>query len=240
MATQEFEISSLSDYTDFVATECQGGGFHLFRGQREDWPLLPKLARVHSEFDILFTESQMLTDFEKAAYPLIGRSIDDIWELTALAQHHGLATRLLDWSHHAMAALWFAVSQPGREGQPRVVWMYRPDESSLIDPRNTSVAPDQAPVGAVYEPPHITPRITSQGGVFTVTRFDRESGQFEAVNEAPALQGKFSKLYIAPEFAPSIRYNLAISGFHDFSLFPDLDGLARYIEFGFIKGSDER
>lgn len=48
------------------------------------------------------------------------------WELMALMQHHGLPTRLLDWSESALVALYFALtSEPKHDGE-RVVWILDP------------------------------------------------------------------------------------------------------------------
>lgn len=50
------------------------------------------------------------------------------WELYALMQHHGLPTRLLDWSRSPLHALYFALSQEQESAEPRVVWVLPPHE----------------------------------------------------------------------------------------------------------------
>ncbi|MBY5579142.1 FRG domain-containing protein [Rhizobium leguminosarum] len=52
---------------------------------------------------------RMLAEFKRRAYPFVERDLDNDFEWMFLAQHHGLPTRLLDWSTNALVALFFAV-----------------------------------------------------------------------------------------------------------------------------------
>jgi FRG domain len=60
---------------------------------------------------------RMLAAFKRQARPYIDPMPINDFEWMFVAQHHGLPTRLLDWSTNALAALFFAVSgAPSRGG----------------------------------------------------------------------------------------------------------------------------
>jgi hypothetical protein len=88
----------------------------LFRGQSTDEALIPRIARLKPKGKLPNIESLMLREFERLSLPFTEFEPKDEWDLLALAQHHGLPTRLLDWSYSALTALWFCVKKPPKKG----------------------------------------------------------------------------------------------------------------------------
>src|SRR5687767_1521249 len=69
-----------------------------FRGMCGDWPLSTSLQRLNHPVSTLRNiERAMFRNFKKYAYADLDPSTSD-WKWLAVAQHHGLPTRLLDWT----------------------------------------------------------------------------------------------------------------------------------------------
>src|SRR5262249_6697533 len=88
-------------------------GHWIFRGHGDaTYQLIPSVGRIkHQSRTREKAESSLLAMFRRAAVQHIERPPASDWEWLALAQHHHLPTRLLDWSYNALVALYFATSQ---------------------------------------------------------------------------------------------------------------------------------
>jgi hypothetical protein len=84
----------------------------VFRGQREGkWRLSPTFEREVTGGDLLQIEESMHRDFKSKAYLYSNDSPpeDDHLAWLSLMQHHGVPTRLLDWTYSPYVALFFAL-----------------------------------------------------------------------------------------------------------------------------------
>ena len=76
------QISSLKDYVDFIENQCVDYDVVLFRGQREDWSLKPKLARknLRLQSSILEAEQDMLSYLKRKSMPHLKSIPENDWE----------------------------------------------------------------------------------------------------------------------------------------------------------------
>lgn len=237
-ASQARTIHSLSGFTRFVEEECEAD-FVLFRGQPEDLPLLPRIARLRPRKELLKMEREMLAAFKREAITFIQQIPDNDWDWLSIAQHHRLPTRLLDWTRNPLAALWFAVEQPARTmDKPGVVWTFSPDGKDIIFDV-TRESPFQGGRTKVFVPRHITPRIRAQVAVFTIHKYLEKLKKFVPLEQNRQQKHLLKKLVIPTGNFAEIRRQLDRCGVNASSLFPDIDGVSRYLDWTYSMLHDE-
>lgn len=226
-------ITSLSAYVHFLQENCLASSLTLFRGQSKDDPLSPKIARLDRTrgAEILRYEQEMLDDFKRRSVPFLSNEMTTDWDWIALARHHGLPTRLLDWTSNALAALWFAVEKPIEE-ESAVVWIYKPDHSDLVTEQDLIKSPLDRRLHKtrVFRPRHINNRIVAQSGWFTVHMFQKRRRWFVALDKMPRTKKLLTKISIPTEMdSESIRIELDRCGINNSSLVPGLDSICEHI-----------
>ncbi|MDX2307593.1 MAG: FRG domain-containing protein [Hyphomicrobium sp.] len=136
----------------------------LFRGvaDADNHQLIPKIGRAKRRYNKT-VELLLFANFKRRVpqfMPLAGLSD---WDLLALAQHHGLPTRLLDWTKNPLVAAFFAVVSEPQDCNARV---YAFRATDLAD--GTRQMPLEVDKTLAFVPSAVAPRIIAQRGVFTV------------------------------------------------------------------------
>lgn len=181
------------------------------------------------------TEKVLMARFQKQALPFLQIEPKDDVEWLALAQHHGMPTRLLDWSENPLVALFFAVENLC-VNHDSAVWAATTNITN-----HTIVNPTNHLDGTLYSPAFTTPRISAQRGCFTVHTIPNRGSSFvelEAPNRHDQIQtviGSLDKYIIRAELREDIKWQLDKVGIDYFTLFPDLDGLCKRIRWDIDK-----
>lgn len=203
-------------------------------------------------------EQQLIIRFRQRSIPYLSHRVDDDWELLFLMQHHGVPTRLLDWTENPYIALYFALTSCKKDPKTDIypdccIWSLDPiawnravlDHISYID--GVLVASDERlnahkpgvkehvfskkPV-AMYGS-YNSPRIVAQRGTFMVFGSDLLPMEDVKANAQTITDEVLSKLIIPGDKVAAVLKALTSIGYTDSVIFPDLDGLAREIKRGF-------
>ena len=215
--TKDCEISDFASYHD--AVQSFRHATVVYRGQRSlEWPLTPKIGRYKKlkSSDPLREERTVLRFFKERAIAHLQFQPAGDWDWLALAQHHGLPTRLLDWSRNPLVAAYFAVEE--NHDADSVVYAFR--DNTFIDIQ-TNADPFSCTTVGRFLPQHISPRIVAQTGVFTA---------HPDIHADMCTDRRIVRIIIRKEFRQAFKSMLYKYGIHRAALFPDLDGLAKHIE----------
>ncbi|WP_299668192.1 FRG domain-containing protein [uncultured Ruegeria sp.] len=242
MKYDDRNISNIGELLDCLADQIPENEQVWFRGHADtEWGLTCTLARNGG----MQNEFPLIRRFKQNALPLITNRPGDEWEWLFLMQHHGLPTRLLDWSESVLVALYFAVNDDGsdHEDEDGCIWALLPHELNAISLRDDNAKSvlglgddkhfdDYLPskIGAqvqTFQPLAATavrnnPRIQMQQGVFTVSHKDL-SGLDELPDTSPIW-----KLIIPAGQKAVFRSQLKALNLSKLSLFPELSNAAEH------------
>lgn len=188
----------------------------IFRGHSDpNWPLRPKVGR--DEF-VGCDDESIFRAWKRRAVEFISLPFEDDWGWLAIAQHHGLATRLLDWTFNPLAAAFFAVNQD--LDAEAVVYAFKPQ--FVVTPETTK--PFEVKGVLKFKPAGVAPRIIRQGGIFTI----HEKPPISLENLI-GKEDELEKIIIAKTYRRELVFELSHYGINNAALFPDLDGLSAHV-----------
>lgn len=239
----EVEIESIQAYLNLIKEQkeqrLKAGNEEefLFRGQAQDYPLIPKIIRLEPYDNLLKTEKILFQEFKRVNPLLIDpyRSKDD-WDYLTIGQNFGLPTRLLDWSNNALTALWFATEiSEARNGQQdyAIVWILAANSGDYLN-ENEQQRPFDITETKLFRPRIIKQRINNQSGIFTVHATSALQ-QKKSLHELEDYRNKLLKVRISKKHCANIRADLHTLGVNAFSIFPELEGLCAHLQWKFFK-----
>jgi hypothetical protein len=222
------EIKTIEDFYSFLKKYSTQTRRFIFRGHSStDHILIPSIGRVtQAETDSLFDkreERKMLNAFVNKAYPYLKKRFTLIESMT-IAQHHGLPTRLLDWTWNPLIAFFFSIGPDEYAEQDGILFVTDVHKYTLIrlDHLNkTSVfEPFSIKDIALYEPKHVNLRITAQSALFSVHPRPNK----------PIADDRIEEIILSAKVKAELGLILETWGIHSGNLFPGLDGEASHIK----------
>jgi hypothetical protein len=246
-----------SDWEEADTNSHDGGLAHIwFRGHADKrWELTPKIFRTKSRIRV-FDEEELYGEFGRRGGSLMGSLSDGGWLPYFVMQHHGIPTRLLDWTDSALVALYFALKDSRSDA---AVWAINPlwlnsrtvKRYSLVDPRIDEVATafrvdairarlkgpkdDHPLLSIAVRPPLVSMRMFAQRSLFTL-----HGSRDLPIEKYPFVQRDVPifRIVIPYRNRGDIMTGLRLCGVAETTVFPDLDGLAKELiaEYGGLDG----
>lgn len=222
---------------------------YVFRGLSDaSYELKTSLARLGKDCEKL--ESHLLRNFRKYSHRDAAPG-DSAWSWLAVAQHHGLPTRLMDWTYSPYVAAHFATANLDHYNCEGVIWCVDYVRTNQLLPGKLKAILDEEgsnaftvqmldrvsstiqefdscfrqPNVVFFEPPSLDERIINQGALFSMM-----SSPVAALDEWLAqIPDLYYRVIIPAEVKWEIRDKLDQANITERVLFPGLDGLTQWM-----------
>jgi hypothetical protein len=257
----EVKVSSWSQLLDVLYADSWKGDLGRFRSnfafrglenpKEEFLTGLMRLGRKCGEL-----EGHLLRNFRKYAYR-DAVPLDSIWNWLALAQHHGLPTRLMDWTFSPFVALHFVTEHAADFDEDGIVWCvdFIAAKRYLPKPLERELAREGAnvftaemlnrmapslekfeafasrPFLAFFEPPSLDQRIVNQFALFSLLS-DSQASPREWMERHSELM---RRIIIPSQLKWEVRDKLDQANITERVLYPGLDGLSRWLRRQYIQ-----
>lgn len=254
-------LNSFEDLTDFISDQKfdpnlqRNRSFYLYRGLSDASFHLETSLKRNCKDKQKDLEAPILRNFGKYAASEASLIDASIWRQMAIGQHHGLPTRLMDWTFSPLMALHFATSGEGLSEMSEhdaAVWKIDVSELNqllpgryqavlerekayfftidMLNTLSTNTETYDHDMGnrsmIILEPPSIDQRIINQYSYFSVTPLGIDSIE-SFLNE----QTQNTVCYILPkELKWRMRDMLDQMNINERIAFPGLDGLSTWIK----------
>jgi len=252
MPVVEHRVSGLGEFVACVEQIVlewtpEGAEWYLqpwFRGHGHvHWKLEPTLYRMPAVKGIgaeYYSEAELLEMFKQRARRYLDHTPQSDWEWLFVMQHHGLPTRLLDWTESYLVALYFAVRDAGGDADA-CVWVTNPwwlgkcalggfelpaADEPVVQPWRPGVRTSELPEAPVaILPVYSSARIQAQRGTFTI-HGSAHSG-LDLLAQSAGKTGCLRRLVIPKQDIGRVRLELSRAGITESVIFPELPGLCR-------------
>ena len=221
-----------------------------YRGNwNKNYDLSTSITRIGGKYDQL--EPHLLRNFKKYAHSN-ATSGNSIWNWLAVAQHHGLPTRLLDWTYSPYVALHFATTELIHYDEDAAIWCvnfvkakeYLPDAfkealqqeganvftAEVLETVCTSLKQladfQQEPFMLFLEPPSLDARIIHQYALFSLMS-DVKAEMSTWLLRHPEL---YFRVIIPAKLKWEVRDKLDQANITERVLFPGLSGLSQWLK----------
>jgi FRG domain len=221
----------------------------VFRGEASrDGKLTTSLQRLGGDYEGV--ERHLLRNFRKYAQRADVPE-DSLWHWLALAKHHGLSTRLLDWTYSPYVALHFATAHQSDYDTDGAIWLVDFVKTNQLLPKqlrrrledegmnalSAEVLQDETPSLAdfdklgedfvvFFEPPALDQRIVNQYALFSLMP-SPHARMDDWLERHPGLS---RRIVLPAELKWEVRDKLDQANITERVLFPGLDGLATWLK----------